>query len=1038
MSVASARRPSRAARSHSEPARPYKNSTCLEAQLACWRLALLLLASEARPRLEQPAPHWVHAWLRRGWTAQYDGRDASAAFESLTRSQTREWLADNPQLLQNRLTPKMVETLEALLDADTEPHPVSRGILSARLGGRVTAGNLVNRLHAIEKRLDDCPPVSGLYPATRIRLLVANAGEDCKPAKEEGRWSPRARTAAQFYRLGVDHLKDGEWRWGLAHPYCRATNLLRRFDAYVSRPGLEAKLESALDSSSLVSLVGFGGIGKTRLAVHYALGPRRPYRIGGGGVWFIDLSRATDLADVLHALVSTLSLRLQTDGGGASEQLARVLSRRGQTLLVLDNLEQVIETVLPLVRLLLRMADNLRILVTSREPVGLSGEFVLEVPVMDLSDAVALFSCRAAAASPAGQREEDLPVIEALVDELDRLPLAIELAAARAGTFGPNTLLAMMSNRFRLLTSKRGRVDRHARLLATLDWSWELLSEEEQSGLAQLSVFKGGFSLDAMEAVLDVGEAWVPDVLAALVLKSLVQVVEEERYDLLVCVQAYAAQKLSELDSVESVSARHGAYFTRFGTMMAIDGLAAHGGVARWHGLRKDLDNLLVAVQRATTRGDTSAAVSNALAAQAIIMSTGPGGADVRCLRLALSTFDRHDQRCDADIALLHLRALVALGHGTRRLGKTTEARSYLDEALREARALGNRHHEGIILGSLGRMFVDLGQLGEAQSLYEGALAVHREIGNRRQEGVVLNGLANLHIVQGLPEEARLLLEGALAVHREVGNRCQEGVALGGLAILHRKQNWPEAQSYFEDALVVHRAAGDRHNEGVTLGNLGSLHLGQGQVEQARLVYEGALAVHREVGNQHSEGVVLANLGNLSLEEGRLDVALPYLESALVVHREVGDRRTEAISQGNLGELHRRRGDYVRSRRALRQAISLFEAARSSVGVGSCLGSLAELDAAEGDTQSADRHAARALDLLPPNTVELGVLRCRLARIALGHSDATAQLHLAQAEAIAEHVGASSGLGLRRAIAELHERLGAPDMSQAGPHLSGG
>ncbi len=316
-------------------------------------------------------------------------------------------------------------------------------------------------------------------------------------------------------------------------------------DSFVGRRGeldaLAAKLHAG---ARLVSVLGTGGVGKTRLVTRFAWTRRTDYP---GGVWFCDLAQARDLNGIVFAVAQGLEVPL-----GQSDpvvQLGQAIAGRGDCLVILDNFEQVARLAEDTLGRWLERAPQAHFLITTREVLGVVGEEVLDVPPLETTDAVELFLKRAEAARHNyAPGRDDLRAVEQLTKVLDGLPLAIELAASRVRVMAPRTLLARMSDRFDVLLSHAGRSDRQATLRAAFDWSWELLSDAEKRSLAGLSVFRGGFTLSSAGAVMGTGsngsKPSVVDVLQWLVDKSFIRRVSDDRFDLLESVREYAAQHL--------------------------------------------------------------------------------------------------------------------------------------------------------------------------------------------------------------------------------------------------------------------------------------------------------------------------------------------------------------------------------------------------------------------------------------------------------------------------------------------------------------
>ncbi len=389
-------------------------------------------------------------------------------------------------------------------------------------------------------------------------------------------------------------------------------NLPLQLSSFVGRGEDLAEVVDEVMEHRLVTLTGVGGVGKTRLALQAAaeLVPRHAH-----GAWLVELAPVGDGDGVAAAVLMALALR-QHQGKSVEQSVVDSLEAR-QVLVVLDNCEHLIGAVAQFVDRLLRACPQLRVLATSREGLGVRGERIMAVRSLSAGDGVALFAERAADASRSFVVDgENRLMIEQVCDRLDGIPLAIELAAARVRALGVAGVAAKLHDRFQLLRGgSRTAVERHQTLRATVDWSYRLLDGLDQHVLDRLSVFAGGFTLDAAEAVAadDQGDAAeVVDSLASLVDKSLV-IAEPDgsggvRYRLLEMIRQYAEERLGEDGDHAAVKAQHGAYFA---SLIEREGRRAKSRerMAAIAVLETELSNLYAAFDSAASAGDLDRAI---------------------------------------------------------------------------------------------------------------------------------------------------------------------------------------------------------------------------------------------------------------------------------------------------------------------------------------------------------------------------------------------------------------------------------------------
>ena len=745
-------------------------------------------------------------------------------------------------------------------------------------------------------------------------------------------------------------------------------------DAFVGRIDALAELTKRFGRDArLVSVLGVGGTGKTRLVTRFGWSALDAFP---GGVWFCDLSEARTLDGITRAVADGLGVPLDSD-----EPVARIgnaISGRRHCLVILDNYEQVARLAEETLGRWLNRAGFARFLVTTREVLGLPGEEILALGPLPPRDASMLFVKRAEAAKPGFVASmEDQVAIDALAKLLDGLPLAIELAAARVRVMPPRTLLARMSDRFKLLSSIGGRLDRQATLRAVFDWSWDLLSVQEKAALAQLSVFEAGFTLEAAEAVLDLrafGDApWAIDVLQSLVQKSLVRQATDDRFDLLVSLQEYAAEHLRTAEryagsgpaAALAAEIRHGAYFASLDFRPAGRDASA------------ELDNLVAACRRAAARGDATTAARTLQLAWSVLASRGPFRIAVELASLIQAIPGLEP----GTAAIVHEVA----GSALRLLRKVGDARRALETSLEQARKAGDRACETRALLNLGALDIHAGRGQSAREVLELALVAARELSNSALESEARNKLGNLEIYLGKPDKALPHFEAALGLARKARDPRREMSALGNLGTMEIS-GATNARLHCDAALAMARNTGDRMIEGNALCNLGLLNYLEGRFDEAAGQLGMALVVEREIGNVEGEGIVLCNLGMVHDALAAYDEADRHYAAALGIAREFELRRLEGQILGYAGVLSARRGKLAEARSRLDAGEALLRAVSDPVSIGILLCNRCEAERLAGSSSAAIAAFAAAEEIAVKVSAgadsELGFALTRLRPVA--------------------------------------------------------
>jgi len=875
---------------------------------------------------------------------------------------TRQVLVDGqPAILGARafdLLMALIDRRDRLVSKDELLEAVWPGLV-------VEENNLQVQVSALRKLFG--PKVISTIPGRGYRFTAElDAGPAAGP---DGASGAGDASAARSGQSGPNARID------LAAPPARTHTLPAERDDFVGREAAMQDLQRRFDQGArLVTLLAIGGCGKTRLATHFGWSRLRQMP---GGVWFCDLAPARTFEGVLHAVAQGLDVPLGTDD--PLVQLGHAIAGRGQCLVILDNFEQVARHAEATLGRWLERAGDARFLVTSREILGIAGEQALALAPLESGDAEVLFRRRATASrSDFDPTPEDQAAIAPLVRLLDGLPLAIELAAARVRTLTPKGLLARMNERFRVLASSGGRLDRQSTLRAAFDWSWDLLSPAEKLALAQCSVFEGGFTLEAAEAVLDftsIADApWAVDLVQSLVDKSLVRPCGNERFDLLVSVQAYAAEHLqtegrfagSGPQASMAARRRHGQWFGAFGPQRALENRCA------------DLNNLVTACRRNVVAADATGAAGALEGAWAALSRQVPFKAGIE-LGEAVCAMPGLKGAAGA-------RAHAALAEALAVSGDSAQARSHFETALEHATAAGDLACVAGATISLATLQMRAGQPDAARTGLGRALEVARSLGDSSLECAALSEFGALEFETGRIDTGQARYESALAVARSGGDRRWQANLLGSLGTLYANTGrMDEARSCLEESLLLARELGDRRQEGKVLCNLGLLNYLQRHLDDARVASEAALLVGRQLGFARLECIVLCNLGLVHDATSNLAQAQQAYEAALLVAQRIGDGRTEGQVLGYLGRTHARRNAAAAARQCLDRGQELLLQADDRLSLGILLCSRAECEWLAGDPAAAavarSEAAAIAAQCGAAADSELGVALARVDAI---------------------------------------------------------
>jgi len=636
-------------------------------------------------------------------------------------------------------------------------------------------------------------------------------------------------------------------------------NLPVQVSSFIGREAELSEVGRLITASRLVTLTGSGGAGKTRLALQLAAGLLDG---SGDGVWFVDLAPLQDPELVAVTVANVLGIPVD-EGRPAADTLIDAVGRHS-LLVLLDNCEHVIDACAKLADALLRSCPNVVLLATSREPLGIAGEYVHRVPSLDTPaeddttesigncEAVRLFTDRAAQHGVTlAWDKRTTPVAGRICRRLDGIPLAIELAAARLRAMPLTELDARLDQRFSLLTGgSRAALPRQQTLLAMVDWSWELLNTAERQVLARLSVFAGGFDLAGAEAVTAGGSIHVDEAVAhlgTLVDKNLVQFNDSgtgpARYRLLETVRQYTARQLERQDPEAAPDARasHRDYYLAL-AQSAAPQLIAHDQAAWLDLLDLELDNLRAAIAFSLAQPDPASGLRLVTALRVFWKARGHATEGVDSLRALLAA------PAAPGATLLRARALAAAAYLLDQTGGYALAEEYCEEAL----AIAGSADDGFLTADLLylRAYVLLrrGRQDTALPLIEEGLGLARRLGEPHLTASLLAVRAFAVDVEGDHAGATRDAAESLLLYRQAGDRLQVGTMVGNLGYAELSLgDLDSARKHLLESLDIARALNDHYGVVYETFNLGLAEYLSGSLHDAEAFFAESLDQARRV-----------------------------------------------------------------------------------------------------------------------------------------------------------------------------------------------
>jgi predicted ATPase/class 3 adenylate cyclase len=725
------------------------------------------------------------------------------------------------------------------------------------------------------------------------------------------------------------------------------------------------------ETARAVTLTGPGGTGKTRLALQIAVSLKDNFP---DGVYLVALAPLTDSGLLASSIAMTLGI-LENPTRPVVESVKDSLQRK-QTLLVLDNFEQVVAAA-PVVADLLAACPGVKVLITSRIVLHLSGEHEYPVAPLKLPEAgrqlapealerypaIALFVRRSRAVKPTfGLSSGNAVAVAQICAHLDGLPLAIELAAARIKILTPQAILDRLGSPLDFL--KGGARDlpaRHQTLRHAIGWSYDLLADDEKAFFRRIAVFTGGCSLEAVEQVS--GGVGAPgadalDAVTALVDKSLLRQEEgpgtEPRFVMLGTIREYGLECLKAAGEWESARRAHAMFFLELAERAEAE-LTGPRQPLWLDRLEADHNNLRAALSWAEEQGEIELGLRLGAALWRFWVTRGHMLEGRQRLQRLLA-LPGGEARTSARARVLH-----GLGTVIYEISDYAQARPILEEGLSIWREVGNQRGMAAALSSLGWLAIEIGDIGVARSLSEEALLLNRELGEKRGVAVALFNLGSVALQQSDYPAALSLFQESLALRREIGDRRGCAYVQVSMGWVERQRgNHDQADAILGEALALFRELNDKQLISWALAHRGVVAFDVGEYDRAQALLEESLALAREVGNKVIIATAFNHLADVLRSQGKVALALPLLEEGISLFREIGSGYGLPSALLSRGDTALGQREFDRASALYRESLTIWSRVGGRRGIAECLEGTAGLALAQGALERSVRLYAAA------------------------------------------------------------------------------
>jgi len=677
----------------------------------------------------------------------------------------------------------------------------------------------------------------------------------------------------------------------------RPNNLPVQLTSFIGREEVIRECKKLFLQTRLLTIIGSGGAGKTRLAMQVGAEMIDDF---SEGVFMIELASVNDSSLLLQTVMNSFEIK-EEPGRSLAETLTGYLKDK-EMLLLLDNCEHLINKCADFAEMVLSKCALLKIIATSREALNCSGECAYRLPSMSLPDksvnnspeklsqyeSVRLFIERALLVNSNFRvNNNNAPALAEICSRLDGIPLAIELAAARIKVLPLDKLNERLDDRFKLLTGgKRTSLPRQQTLKALIDWSYDLLSEKEKKFWSRLSVFAGGWTLGAAEEVCsgdDLSEDDILDLMNELTDKSIVIFNEtSDNYRMLETIRQYGVKRLAELGESETMKSNHLSYYLKM-ALAAEPELYGPKAKKWFEKFESEHSNIQAALTWSLEKklyedgNKLFCALDSYWETRGYSFESG----------IWLEKLMANSQNISPEVLA---RSNRKAGYIEEYRGNILRSKEYFEVALKIYRSLGNMKAASGILNALGLNAYYSGDYVIAEKCLEEGLQLCRELNERNTISVILNSLGLVELRKSKFGNAKIYFEESLEISREIGNENLMGVGLNNLAVVKTHLGeYEEAENIYGEVLKLNRELGDKIGIARTLSNLGNIFLLKNDFEKAQSLLIESLSLSKAIGSMERIVDSLVNLGQVALGKGEVGTAKIYFTESLILQKQSPD-----------------------------------------------------------------------------------------------------------------------------------------------------